>query len=106
MGHLKYLKYNGFLSFVLRKLNETNSSFLCLVVRDVDYTLRRSCVTNYKFITSVKTAWVKNNYKNQCKKNRVNDMAYTKEGTDGQILRSSKWIVIVIMIFEKIGLWL
>ena len=28
-------------------------------------------------------------------------MAYTKEGTDGQILRSSKWIVIVIMIFEK-----
>ena len=38
------------------------------------------------------------------KKNRVNDMAYTKEGTDGQILRSSKWIVIVIMIFEKNGL--
>ena len=33
-------------------------------------------------------------------------MAYTKEGTDGQILRSSKWIVIVIMIFEKNGLWL
>ena len=28
-------------------------------------------------------------------------MAYTKEGTDGQILRSSKCIVIVIMIFEK-----
>lgn len=25
-------------------------------------------------------------------------MAYTKEGTDGQILRSSKWIVTVIMI--------
>jgi len=56
MGHFKYLKYNGFFSFVLRKLNETNTSFLCLVVRDVDHTLRRSCVTNYKFITSVKTA--------------------------------------------------
>ena len=56
MGHLEYLKYNGFLSFVLRKLNERHTSFLCLVVRDVDYTLRRSCVTNYKFITSVITA--------------------------------------------------
>ena len=31
-------------------------------------------------------------------------MAYTKEGTNGQILRSSKWIVIAIMIFEKNGL--
>ena len=31
-------------------------------------------------------------------------MAYTKEGTDGQILRSSKSIVIVIMMFEKNGL--
>jgi len=30
-------------------------------------------------------------------------MAYTKEVTDGQKLRSSKWIVIV-MIFEKNGL--
>ena len=46
MGHFKYLKYNGFLSFVLRKLK----------VRDVDFALRRSCVTNYKLITSVKTA--------------------------------------------------
>ena len=35
-------------------------------------------------------------------KNRVNDIAYTKEGTDGQKLRSSKWIVIVIMIFENL----
>ena len=38
-GHFKYLKYNGFLSFVLRKLNETNTFFLCLVVTDGDYTL-------------------------------------------------------------------
>ena len=29
-------------------------------------------------------------------------MAYTKEGTDGQKLKSSKWIVIVIMIFENL----
>ena len=28
-----------FLSFVSRKLNETNTFFLCLVVRDGDYTL-------------------------------------------------------------------
>ena len=33
-------------------------------------------------------------------------MAYAKEGTDGPILRSSKWIVILIMIFKKNGLGL
>ena len=37
-----------------------------------------------------------NYYKNQLKrKTCLNDIVYTKEGTDGQILRSSKWIVIV-----------
>ena len=42
IGHFKYLKYNGFLNFVLRKLNETNTSFLYLVVRDGDYPLEEA----------------------------------------------------------------
>ena len=70
IGHFKYLKYNGFLSFVLRKLNETNTFFLCLVVRDGDYTLEGavSPIINLSLQLKLLPIEWNNNYKNQLKK--------------------------------------
>lgn len=48
--------------------------------------------------------WNNNYDKNQSKrKTYLNDIVYTKEGTDGQILRSSKWIVIVFTFWKFVS---